>query len=145
MAVCRRSRSGPGFQVTCVVLMLQATPVWAWQAEAIAVPELDMGFHLLYELKPEAARAQFAAWRVSHPEDPLGSAAEAASYLFEECYRQGVLTSEYFLDNKRFWERYRLSRTRGCAMPSSPRMYARKRWQSFDCRLTQMTSMPCSP
>ena len=29
-------------------------------------------------------------------------AAEAASYLFEECYRQGVLTSEYFLDNKRF-------------------------------------------
>ena len=102
MAVCRRSRSGRGFQVTCVVLMLQATPVWAWQAEAIAVPELDAGFHLLYELKPEAARAQFAAWRVSYPEDPLGSAAEAASYLFEECYRQGVLTSEYFLDNKRF-------------------------------------------
>jgi tetratricopeptide (TPR) repeat protein len=32
----------------------------------------------------------------------LGSASEAASYLFEECYRQGVLTSEYFFDNKRF-------------------------------------------
>ena len=26
----------------------------------------------------------------------------AASYLFEECYRQGILTSEYFLDNERF-------------------------------------------
>ena len=36
-----------------------------------------------------------------HPEDPLGSSAEAASYLFE-CYRQGVLTSEHFLNDKRF-------------------------------------------
>jgi hypothetical protein len=66
------------------------------------VPELDVGFHLLYELKPAEARAQFHAWQKSHPEDPLGSASEAASYLFEECYRQGVLTSEFFLDNKRF-------------------------------------------
>jgi tetratricopeptide (TPR) repeat protein len=38
----------------------------------------------------------------SHPQDPLGSASEAAAYLFEECYRQGVLTSEFFLDDKRF-------------------------------------------
>ena len=66
------------------------------------MPELDAGFHLLYELKPAEARAQFAAWQKSHPEDPLGSASEAASYLFEECYRQGILTSEFFLDNKRF-------------------------------------------
>lgn len=66
------------------------------------VPELDAGFHLLYELKPEEARAQFKAWHESHPEDPLGSASEAAAYLFEECYRQGVLTSEFFLDDKRF-------------------------------------------
>lgn len=85
-----------------VALMLQAAPVWAWQVQALAAPELDTGFHLLYELKPEEARAQFAVWRASHSEDALGSAAEAASYLFEECYRQGVLTSEYFLDNKRF-------------------------------------------
>jgi tetratricopeptide (TPR) repeat protein len=70
--------------------------------EALHVPELDAGFHLLYELKPEEARTQFAAWQKSHPEDPLGSASEAAAYLFEECYRQGVLTSEFFLDNKRF-------------------------------------------
>ncbi len=47
-------------------------------------------------------RAKFAAWQTSHPQDPLGSAAEAASYLFEECYRQGVLTSEFFLDDRRF-------------------------------------------
>jgi len=88
--------------VALVVLAVQVVPVAAWQAEVSDAPELDAGFRLLYELKPEDARAQFAAWRASHPEDPLGSAAEAASYLFEECYRQGVLTSEYFLDNKRF-------------------------------------------
>jgi hypothetical protein len=64
-------------------------------------PGLDAGFHLLYELKPADARSQFAEWQAVHPEDPLGSASEAASYLFEECYRQGVLTSEFFLDDKR--------------------------------------------
>lgn len=66
------------------------------------MPELDAGFHFLYELKPEEAHKQFEAWQKSHPDDSLGSASEAAAYLFEECYRQGVLTSEFFLDNKRF-------------------------------------------
>jgi hypothetical protein len=70
--------------------------------EVLHVPELEAGFHLLYELKPEEARAQFETWQRSHPEDPLASAAQAASYLFEECYRQGVLTSEFFLNDKRF-------------------------------------------
>jgi len=70
--------------------------------EPLHVPELDTGFHLLYQLKPEEARTQFEAWQKSHPEDPLGSASEAAAYLFEECYRQGVLTSEFFLDDERF-------------------------------------------
>ena len=72
------------------------------EIEALHIPELQAGFHLLYELKPAEARAHFAAWQQVRPADPLGSAAEAASYLFEECYRQGVLTSEFFLDDKRF-------------------------------------------
>jgi hypothetical protein len=88
--------------VALVALAVQAAPVGSWQVTGADPPELDAGFRLLYELKPEEARAQFAGWQASHPEDPLGSAAEAASYLFEECYRQGVLTSEYFLDDKRF-------------------------------------------
>jgi hypothetical protein len=70
--------------------------------DILHVPELDAGFHLLYELKPAEARAQFAIWQKSHPEGALGYASEAASYLFEECYRQGVLTSEFFLDDSRF-------------------------------------------
>jgi len=70
--------------------------------EVLHVPELEAGFHFLYELKVEEAQTQFATWQKLHPEDPLGSASQAASYLFEECYRQGVLTSEFFLDDKRF-------------------------------------------
>ena len=63
-------------------------------------PEIEAGFHLLYELKFSEARAQFSAWQSGHPDDPLGSTSEAASYLFEEFYAQGVLTSEFFLDDK---------------------------------------------
>ena len=85
------------FDVRAVPAASIQTPI-----EALRVPELDAGFHLLYELKPEEAHEQFEAWQKSHPEDPLGSASEAAAYLFEECYRQGVLTSEFFLDDKRF-------------------------------------------
>jgi tetratricopeptide (TPR) repeat protein len=70
--------------------------------EALDVPELDAGFHFLYELRLEEAHKQFRTRQKSHPADPLGSASEAAAYLFEECYRQGVLTSEFFLDDKRF-------------------------------------------
>src|SRR5271165_757042 len=97
------------FWLLCGVLVTPALGVPAFPAggsqaqfAVLQVPELDAGFHLLYELKPEEARAQFETWQKSHPEDPLGSASEAASYLFEECYRQGVLTSGFFLDDKRF-------------------------------------------
>ncbi len=72
------------------------------QIDVLRVPELDAGFDLLYDLKPAEARAKFESWQKAHREDPLGSAAEAASYLFEECYREGVLTSDFFLDEKRF-------------------------------------------
>jgi hypothetical protein len=71
--------------------------------EALHVPELDSGFNFLYELKPEKAHKQFEAWEKSHPQDPLGYASEAAAYLFEECYRQGILTSDFFLNDKRFF------------------------------------------
>ena len=70
-------------------------------ASASQAPEIDAGFRLLYELKFTEARAQFSAWQKAHPDDPLGSASEAASYLFEEFYHQGVLTSEFFLDDRR--------------------------------------------
>ena len=93
-----------GAVVPRVALGAPAAPAGSLRAEAQLshAEELDAGFRLLYELKPVEARAQFAAWQKTHPEDPLGSASEAASYLFEECYRQGVLTSEFFLNDKLF-------------------------------------------
>jgi hypothetical protein len=77
-----------------------ATPSRAPVAVTTA-PEIETGFRLLYQLKFPEARERFAAWEKAHPDDPLGSASEAASYLFEEFYRHGVLTSEFFLDDKR--------------------------------------------
>jgi hypothetical protein len=64
-------------------------------------PEIDAGFRLLYELKFPQAREVFKSWEMRHPEEGLGPAAEAASYLFQEFDRQGVLTSEFFLDDNR--------------------------------------------
>jgi hypothetical protein len=106
-----------------------------WEAqgriEVLHVPELDAGFHLLYELKPAEARAQFEVWQKSHPEDPLARALEAAAYLIEECYQQGVLTSEFFLDNQRFSGQSR-SHIRNCAQHSSSRTNRRRTWRSCD-------------
>jgi tetratricopeptide (TPR) repeat protein len=65
--------------------------------------QLDAGFHQLYELRFADARAQFAAWEKAQPTDAMGPTAEAASYLFEEFYAQGVLSSEFFLDDDRLF------------------------------------------
>jgi hypothetical protein len=66
------------------------------------VPELMSGFHQLYEQKFQQARETFNDWRSNHPEEPFGEVALAASFLFEEMYRQGVLTSDFFLNEKKF-------------------------------------------
>ena len=79
-----------------VVLTLRPVTGMASQA-----PDTDEGFRLLYELQFKQARARFLAWQETHPEDELGYAWLAASYLFEELYEQGVLTSEFFLDDER--------------------------------------------
>lgn len=67
-----------------------------------AVPELTAGFDLLYEQRFAEARGAFAGWESRNPQEPFGEVAVAASYLFEELSRQGVLTSEFFLNEKKF-------------------------------------------
>jgi hypothetical protein len=66
------------------------------------VPELSAGFDLLYQQRFAEARKAFASWESRNPEEPFGEIAVAASYLFEELYLQGVLTSNFFLDQKKF-------------------------------------------
>src|ERR1700691_5298390 len=65
------------------------------------VPGLSAGVDLLYEQKFAEARQGFAIWQSRNPEQPFGEVAVAASYLFEELSRQGVLTSDFFLDEKK--------------------------------------------
>lgn|GEM_PF-267506 len=77
-----------------LVVPARATPPW----------DIESGFRLLYETKFVGARLSFLNWEKANPQDPVGHAWEAASYLFEEFYRQGVLTSEFFLDDRRFLE-----------------------------------------
>jgi len=67
-----------------------------------SVPELEQGYRLLYEQKFPEAREVFQKWADQHPDEPFGQVSLAASYLFEEFFLQHVLTSEYFLDDKRF-------------------------------------------
>ena len=64
--------------------------------------QLEIAFRRMYELRFDEARSEIFAYRRTHPDDPLGAAAEAASYLFEEFDHQGVLTSAFFLDDERF-------------------------------------------
>jgi len=68
----------------------------------VTEPELVRGFHELYAQHFSEARTIFANWESGHAEDPFGQVAIAASYLFEELYRQSVLSSDFFLDQKRF-------------------------------------------
>jgi len=68
----------------------------------VKVAELSSGFRQLYIQKFPEGRAQFEAWETQHPDEPFGQVAIAASYLFEEFYHQGVLTSDFFLNEKKF-------------------------------------------
>ena len=80
-----------------VLLLTAGLPAWA-----AAPPVLEDGFRLLYETRFQEARSQFLNCEKVNPQDPLGHAWEAASYLFEEFYRKGVFTSQFFLDDQRF-------------------------------------------
>jgi tetratricopeptide (TPR) repeat protein len=84
-----------------VVNFARETP--AAQSPAFTtVPELSAGFDLLYRQRFAEAREAFASWESRNPDAPFGQVAIAAGYLFEELSRQGVLTSDFFLNEKKF-------------------------------------------
>jgi hypothetical protein len=64
--------------------------------------DLDGGFSLLYDLKFAEARKHFVQWQQQHPDEALGPAMEAAADLFQEFYSAGILTSEFFRDDKQW-------------------------------------------
>src|SRR5258708_23637967 len=98
-------RATPGVLLLSLCQLLGAASLWADGTTSAASPpatQIDTGFHLLYELRFAEAREQFLGFANAHPDDPLADVSIAASYLFEEFYRQGVLTSDFFLNDKRF-------------------------------------------
>ncbi len=92
-----------------ISLLLSAAAACPTRSDEIAktpafatVAELSSGFHSLYVQNFLEAREKFDTWESQHPQEPFGQVAIAASYLFEELYRQGVLSSDFFLNEKRF-------------------------------------------
>jgi hypothetical protein len=84
----------------------------ALAADAIAIhPQtpLDLGYVDLYNLDFPAAHSQFASWMKAHPTDPLGSASDAAAYLFSEFDRLSIIDVQLFADQSRFDSRGKLT------------------------------------
>jgi hypothetical protein len=95
--------AGLTFALVAPPSFAQAAPTQVSDTPAFSsIPELEDGFHDLYVQKFPEAREIFEQWANAHPDEPFGQVAIAASYLFEEFYLQHVLTSDYFLNDKRF-------------------------------------------
>jgi hypothetical protein len=76
---------------------------------SFALPPLDHGFQLLYNLDFDHAHTIFTAWQQSHPDDPMGPTCDAAGLLFSEFHRLGVLEGQFLLDDKKFENRAQLN------------------------------------
>jgi hypothetical protein len=63
---------------------------------------LETGFRNLYELDFKGGREKFIDYQKVQPRDPMGKAAEAASYLYEQFNSKGIFTSEFFLSDEKF-------------------------------------------
>ncbi len=71
-------------------------------AAPVAPLLLETGFSDLYKLNFQSARAKFLTYQRMEPADPMGKAAEAASYLYQQFNEKGVFTSAFFLDDDKF-------------------------------------------
>jgi hypothetical protein len=95
-----------------VILSLITLTHPAVAADSIAVrPQspLDLGYVDLYNLDFPAAHSKFGSWIQSHPTDPLGSASDAAAYLFGEFERLSIIDVQLFADQSRFDSRGKLT------------------------------------
>lgn len=102
-------RKPVGFTVIAVLAALMFTlPRTARAAGVVQEKDLYAGWLKMYDLKFDEAHSVFAAWKQSHPNDPLGPASNAAACLFSELARLGALESELFVDDSRFRERAKL-------------------------------------
>jgi hypothetical protein len=91
-------------------LLFLALLASAWDAGAQPpADDLYRGWLKMYDLKFDEAHQVFGSWKQAHAADPLGPSSDAAAYLFSELTRLGVLESELFTDNARFWGRSKVT------------------------------------
>lgn len=78
-------------------------------AESPHANSLDPGYVDLYNLNFASAHTKFAAWIQAHPDDPLGTASDAAAFLFGEFDRLSIIDVQLFADQSRFESRQKLT------------------------------------
>jgi len=87
-----------------VALLLQSPP------PSTAPPQpLIKGFDEMYNLSFDSAHRIFERWAQAHPSDPEAPVFDAAAYLFSEFDHLRILQSEFFLDNRNFTGKDRLT------------------------------------
>ncbi|MBV8206873.1 MAG: hypothetical protein JO041_08765 [Acidobacteria bacterium] len=86
--------------VLLAFLVLPGSPLCA--ADGFGASPLDQAFQSMYDLQFDDAHRALAAYKHDHPEDPMGSAANAAAYLFSEFNRLHVLELEFFTNDRSF-------------------------------------------
>jgi hypothetical protein len=88
--------------VALVALLPSSVRAAAPAVDAVSPTILETGFSELYSLDFQGARERFLFYQKLEPADPLGKAAEAASYLFQEFSEKGVFSSAFFLNDDLF-------------------------------------------
>jgi hypothetical protein len=66
------------------------------------VPDLDAGYHDMYNLRFSEAHVVFAHYQSQHPTDPMGPVSDAAAYLFTEFHRIGVFDVNLFTNDSHY-------------------------------------------
>jgi len=71
-------------------------------AADVSMPALDEGFRRLYDLDFVGAQKEFELWERQNPDNPMGPVSEAASVLFSEFNRLGVLEAQFYENDSIF-------------------------------------------
>ncbi len=101
---CRRWKL---YAPALLILLALAHPLAFCFSPPLTGTPLNDGYGAMYNLDFAAAHSHFQQWMASHPEDCLGSASDAAAFLFNEFDLLGVLDIELFADDDRFTSRTR--------------------------------------
>lgn len=90
----------PRFAWAVVIFWIAfSCPAAAGAAESTP-PTPEAALNRLYNFDFKGAHRDLNQWDAAHPEDPLGPALQAATYMFTEFARLQILEGEFFEDDK---------------------------------------------